>query len=90
MAGKLLAPFFANLSFFSLRGAINPARDFGPRLFATIFYPGDETLWDGFFTVPLFGPLIGGAIGALTYQLSIAAHWPYNAAPSKDRDDVSL
>jgi len=71
-------------------GAINPARDFGPRLFATIFYPGDETLWDGFFTVPLFGPLIGGAIGALTYQLSIAAHWPYNAAPSKERDDVSL
>ncbi|CBY11513.1 unnamed protein product [Oikopleura dioica] len=71
-------------------GAINPARDFGPRLFATIFYPGDETLWDGFFTVPLFGPLIGGALGALTYQLSIAAHWPYNAAPSKERDDVSL
>ncbi|HEY7349102.1 MAG TPA: MIP/aquaporin family protein [Ktedonobacterales bacterium] len=53
--------------------AINPARDFGPRLFAfTVGYgllaiPGPG----GYMWVPIVGPLVGGVIGALVYDLGI-------------------
>ena len=58
-------------------GAINPARDLGPRLFALIMY-GTEAMTSnqGFFWIPLFAPLVGGVIGALTYLFMISAHWP--------------
>jgi len=53
--------------------AINPARDFGPRLWA--FLAG----WDGvalpgvngYFWVPIVGPLIGGVVGAWIYDFFI-------------------
>ena len=50
--------------------AINPARDFGPRL-AHFLLPiagkgGSD--W-GYAWVPIVGPLIGGVIGAVTYHL---------------------
>lgn len=50
--------------------AINPARDFGPRVFAwlagwsTVALPGV----DNYFWVPIVGPLIGGVLGALIYH----------------------
>ena len=46
--------------------AINPARDFGPRIFAWIAgwgkvaMPGDYVNISGYFWVPIVGPLIGG------------------------------
>ena len=52
-------------------GAINPARDFGPRMWAAIFdgsyaFEGVEgTNSEYFFWIPLLGPLIGGAAGKL-------------------------
>ena len=53
--------------------AINPARDFGPRL-AHFFLPipgkGDSDF--GYAWVPVVGPIIGGLLGALTYKLL----WP--------------
>jgi len=58
-------------------GAINPARDLGPRLFSLIMY-GSEALHGSahFFWIPLVAPLVGGVIGALCYLFVISAHWP--------------
>ena len=55
--------------------AINPARDFGPRLlaftvgFGPLAIPGPN----GYMWVPIVGPLIGGIAGALIYDLGIHA-----------------
>jgi glycerol uptake facilitator len=57
--------------------AINPARDFGPRIFAWIAgwgkvaMPGDYGNVNFYFWVPIVGPLIGGAIAASVYDLGI-------------------
>jgi glycerol uptake facilitator len=57
--------------------AINPARDFGPRLFAWIAgwgkvaMPGDYGNVNPYFWIPIVGPFIGGVIGALVYDLGI-------------------
>lgn len=57
--------------------AINPARDFGPRLFADvagygkIAMPGDYGNVNTYFWIPIVGPLLGGCIGALLYDLLI-------------------
>jgi len=52
------------------QAGLNPARDFGPRLFAylagwrSIAIPGSK---GGFFAVYILGPIIGGAISALFF-----------------------
>jgi glycerol uptake facilitator protein len=57
--------------------AINPARDLGPRLWAAIAGWGQEALpgnygnVDFYFWIPIVGPLLGGAIGILVYDLFI-------------------
>jgi glycerol uptake facilitator protein len=53
--------------------AINPARDLGPRIIhAVLPIPGKGTSdWD-YAWVPVVGPIVGGTIGALTYQLLFA------------------
>jgi hypothetical protein len=57
--------------------AINPARDFGPRLFAWIAgwekvaMPGDYGSIGAYFWIPLVWPMIGGLIGALAYDVGI-------------------
>ncbi|HEY6522270.1 MAG TPA: MIP/aquaporin family protein, partial [Solirubrobacteraceae bacterium] len=57
--------------------AINPARDFGPRIFAWIAgwgkvaMPGDYLHISGYFWVPIVGPLIGGALAAPVYNFGI-------------------
>ncbi|MFB3739747.1 MAG: MIP/aquaporin family protein [Candidatus Velamenicoccus archaeovorus] len=58
--------------------AINPARDFGPRLFAWIAGWGSVALpgtlhiegldFSTYFWVPIVGPLIGGPIGVIVYD----------------------
>jgi len=48
--------------------AINPARDLGPRLaHALLPIPGKGSSDWGYAWVPVVGPLIGGAIGAVAY-----------------------
>jgi glycerol uptake facilitator protein len=48
--------------------AINPARDLGPRIMHAILpIPGKGPSDWGYAWVPVLGPLIGGAIGALLY-----------------------
>lgn len=59
--------------------AINPARDFGPRLAS--FLTGYETAFldpSGYpyFWVPVVGPLVGGVIGAGLYQLFVGRFLP--------------
>ncbi|WP_107407600.1 MIP/aquaporin family protein [Streptomyces griseus] len=58
--------------------AINPARDFGPRLFTffegwgSIALPGRYQWFSGYWWIPIVGPLIGGVIGAVVYDLLIS------------------
>ncbi|PYH93441.1 putative glycerol uptake facilitator [Aspergillus ellipticus CBS 707.79] len=49
--------------------AINPARDFGPRLFSAIVY-GKEvfTAANYYFVVPIFAPIFGCILGATVYD----------------------
>lgn len=56
--------------------AINPARDFGPRLFGAIV--GTKNLFSGSYWIvaPILGPLIGGPLGALTYDWFITPFLP--------------
>ncbi|ETM40999.1 hypothetical protein L914_13195 [Phytophthora nicotianae] len=58
--------------------AINPARDFGPRLFSLCAGWGSRvfTLRDHYFWVPIVGPLLGGAIGGGIYVGLVEHHHP--------------
>jgi glycerol uptake facilitator protein len=58
--------------------AINPARDFGPRLFTVVAGFKNNGLTDGsmVFWVPIVGPLMGGLIGAGAYDLTIRRMLP--------------
>jgi glycerol uptake facilitator protein len=57
--------------------AINPARDFGPRVFAWIAgwgkvaMPGDYANITTYFWIPIIGPLVGAAIASFLYDLGI-------------------
>jgi glycerol uptake facilitator protein len=53
--------------------AINPARDFGPRLFTAVAGFRNNGLTDGplVFWVPIAGPLLGGLIGSAAYQFCL-------------------
>jgi glycerol uptake facilitator protein len=60
--------------------AINPARDFGPRLASALTGYGGGAFKDQFgdyyFWVPIVGPIIGGAIGGALYDLLIGRFLP--------------
>jgi glycerol uptake facilitator protein len=61
--------------------AINPARDFGPRLF-TLVAGFRQTGFDNHvFLVPIVGPLIGGLVGAAIYDVVLRPSLPAEAAP---------
>jgi glycerol uptake facilitator protein len=52
--------------------AINPARDFGPRLaHALLPIPGKGNSDWGYSWIPVIGPLIGGALGAFVYGMIV-------------------
>jgi glycerol uptake facilitator protein len=57
--------------------AINPARDFGPRLFAWIAgwgkvaLPGDYGNISDYFWIPIVGPIVGGVLGAYVYDFGV-------------------
>jgi glycerol uptake facilitator len=85
--GANLAPFIIGLivvaigmAFGTDAGyAINPARDFGPRLAS--FFTGYGTAFrdqygDLYFWVPIVGPLIGGVLGAGLYKVLIGRFLP--------------
>jgi glycerol uptake facilitator protein len=76
--------------------AINPARDFGPRL--AQYLTGYGGAWrdqygDLYFWVPIVGPLVGGIVGAGLYKLLIGQFLPSTEpepepAPTEPRDVV--
>ncbi|KAJ3597286.1 hypothetical protein NHX12_000814 [Muraenolepis orangiensis] len=69
-------------------GAINPARDLGPRLFTLTAGWGVEvfTCYNYWFWVPLVAPMIGGLLGTVTYLVFIEWQLPDPDPPS----DLSL
>src|SRR5437763_11951710 len=58
--------------------AINPARDFGPRLFTAVGGWGSEVFRAGgsWWWVPVVGPIAGGLTGGFVYDALIARHHP--------------
>jgi glycerol uptake facilitator protein len=52
---------------------INPARDFGPRLFTVLAGFRNNGLTDGnrVWWVPVLAPLVGGVLGAAVYDFGI-------------------
>jgi glycerol uptake facilitator protein len=61
------ASFGANTGY-----AINPARDFGPRLWIAIVSGGASLSADNYyFWIPIVAPLLGGTVGALIYDFTL-------------------
>jgi MIP family channel proteins len=58
--------------------AINPARDFGPRLFTAIGGWGSDVFRAGnsWWWVPIVGPCLGGLLGGFLYDLFIHRRHP--------------
>jgi MIP family channel proteins len=53
--------------------AINPARDFGPRLFTAVAGWGGQVFRaaHGWWWVPIVGPLVGGVVGGWVYDACV-------------------
>lgn len=67
------------MSFGGMHGyAINPARDFGPRLWTVVagFKNNGLTDGSGVFWVPIAGPILGGILGGGAYDLFIRRFLP--------------
>jgi glycerol uptake facilitator protein len=67
------------MSFGGIHGyAINPARDFGPRLLTVVVGFKNNGLTDGtrVFWIPIVAPLVGGLIGGAAYDLGIRRWLP--------------
>lgn len=58
--------------------AINPARDFGPRLFTFLAGWGGEvfTAGNGWWWVPIVAPCVGGVVGAWVYDVCVGHRFP--------------
>lgn len=58
--------------------AINPARDFGPRLFTYLAGWGSQvfTAYNYWWWVPIVGPLCGGVLGGFAYDLFVTKLHP--------------
>jgi len=58
--------------------AINPARDFGPRLFTAVAGWGGDVFraGNGWWWVPVVAPCIGGVLGGWLYDACIGHHYP--------------
>ena len=58
--------------------AINPARDFGPRLLTVVagFKNNGLTDGSGVFWVPIIGPILGGILGTALYDYGVRRFLP--------------
>jgi glycerol uptake facilitator protein len=75
--GFLVAAIGASMGYLEA-WALNPARDFGPRLFCFFAgwggaaFPSPQNYW----WVPIAGPLLGGVLGGIAYQVLIHPYLP--------------
>ncbi|WP_213989550.1 MIP/aquaporin family protein [Sodalis sp. dw_96] len=64
--------------------AMNPARDFGPKLFTFFAGWGSMAMTGGrtvpYFIVPIVAPIAGALLGAAVYRFCIGSHLPYAAS----------
>lgn len=82
--GANLSPLFVGLvviavgmCFGTMHGyAINPARDFGPRLFTLLAGFKNTGFDNGVFLVPIVAPILGGLLGAAVYDFGIRRYLP--------------
>lgn len=64
--------------------AINPARDFGPRLWMAVAGWGPTAIpAGGYFWVPIVGPLLGAVVAGLVYDGLVRTHLPLPAGEKK-------
>jgi MIP family channel proteins len=68
--------------------AINPARDFAPRVFTFLAGWGSEVFSAGehWWWVPIVGPLVGGVLGGCVYDLLITRLHPRESVTSRPGD----
>jgi len=74
----LLVTLIGMTFWFNAGYAINPARDFGPRLFTFLAGWGGEVFRAGhhWWWVPIVGPLVGGVLGGAIYDLLVTRNHP--------------
>lgn len=77
MIGLLVALIGASMGYLEA-WAINPARDFGPRLFCFFAGWGESAFPSpgNYWWIPIVGPLIGGVVGGAAYQYMIRPFLP--------------
>lgn len=72
--------------------ALNPARDFGPKIFAYVAGWGEVAFTGArnipYFLVPIFGPIVGACIGAFGYRSLIGRHLPCDVCKLEDEPAV--
>jgi glycerol uptake facilitator len=110
LPGSNLAPLIVGFAVFAVGTslgantgyAINPARDFGPRLFAyfagwgKVALPGTFNApgfhFSNYFWIPIVGPIIGGIIGVLLYDFFIGdvLHARLKAAAAGEAEEVPV
>ncbi len=75
--------------------AINPARDLGPRVLTWLMgwnelaFPGTYQYFSGYWWIPIVGPLIGGVVGVLVYDLFIGQVLSAREEPERTATDDS-
>ncbi|NUA44074.1 Glycerol uptake facilitator protein [Dickeya solani] len=67
---------------------MNPARDAGPKLFAYFAGWGKIALTGGrdipYMLIPIFGPIVGACLGALSYRTLIGRNLPCDVCATDD------
>ncbi|UVJ43052.1 aquaporin [Pseudomonas sp. LS1212] len=73
--------------------AMNPARDFGPKLMTFLAGWGEVAFTGGrdipYFLIPIFAPIIGACLGAALYRGLIARNLPNATSVTAQTDDNS-
>lgn len=93
LIGLLIAVIGASMG--PLTGfAMNPARDFGPKVFAWLAGWGDIAFTGGretpYFLVPLFAPVVGAALGAFSYRKLIGHHLPCDVCMVEEKETARI
>ena len=72
--------------------AINPARDFGPRMFTALAGWGAEVfrVGNGWWWVPVVAPCLGAVLGGWVYDTLIGRRFPITTPPAAVRSVESL